>query len=271
MKLRISSHEITLDDEFAELVNDLDIKVTQRNKTFRVTAKTADGKEDLHRILFGDHRPLIVHYKNGDALDLRRENIEYITRKEQYKKNYIIQKRNDLIIPTDEMIYLTLLGFGMFYGRFPTATEGQRLFDARLYDYLIQKFGAWYDILEAASEYEEENPMTEKKMKTSVWLSEPLKKVKDNYKSFSGRLSDVAERYDALIKLTEVPETTEVEDLLLSEVFHGSYLTAEKLSGAALDVLECEQATEAERQALSEKVASWTAAELLAYAESKGM
>ncbi len=158
----------------------------------------------------------------------------------------------------------------MFYERFSTEIEGCRLFDNQFYEHMIYKYGSWYDVLEASNNYEEENLMT-KKTKTSVWLSEPLLQLKNESKSFSGRLSDVVERYKTMIELTTVPEVTENEDLILSEVLRDSYFTAEKLRGIPLGVLECEQATEAERQALSEKVATWTAAETLAYIESKGM
>lgn len=63
--------------------------------------------------------------------------------------------------------------------------------------------------------------------KKSIYLTKDLKKIYDECKSrkrnrtFSGRMADIAERYNALIGLAEIPEITEEEKMILGDVVIG--------------------------------------------------
>ena len=114
--------------------------------------------------------------------------------------------------------------------------------------------------------------MTSKK--TSIWMTDPLIKLKNNLpegRTFSGRISDIAERYTAIVGNTECPELSEEEVYILSEVFSGGFLTNTKIKYLHEEILDAASGTEEERRALSEKVKSWTATEKVLFLEKYGI
>lgn len=110
--------------------------------------------------------------------------------------------------------------------------------------------------------------------KTSIWMSDPLLKLKDNLpenRKFSGRISDIVERYSAIIANTEMPELAEAEIYTLSEVFSGGYITATKLKYLHEEIMETSSGSEEEKKALSDKVKGWTATEKVLFLEKYGI
>ena len=87
-------------------------------------------------------------------------------------------------------------------------------------------------------------------------------------RTFSGRLADIVERYDAIAANTEMPPLTKTEVLILSEVFGGSEISPTKIKYLHEDVLHCATGTEEERQLLAKKVETWTAAEKVMFPET---
>ncbi len=116
--------------------------------------------------------------------------------------------------------------------------------------------------------------MTKVNRKSSIWLSDPLLKLKENLpegKKFSGRLADITERYDAIIKNTELPTLEQVEIDILSEVLLGSYLTPTKLKYLHEEILDAGTGTDEEKKNLSEKVKNWSPAEIVKFLEECGV
>lgn len=108
--------------------------------------------------------------------------------------------------------------------------------------------------------------------KTSVNMSLPLTKLKEKTLEdnvpFSGRVSDIVERYEAVVANTVAPEVSDEEVSILSEVFMGSVLTATKLKYLHEEILECVSGTEESRQKLSERVQTWSPIEKVMFLET---
>lgn len=117
----------------------------------------------------------------------------------------------------------------------------------------------------------------------NVWLNPPLERLKEQIDKdnkgkkagrgggFSARLGDIVERYEAIIALTKTPELSEEETYILSEVVSGSVISTTLIRHMDAWVLDCASGTQAEREALAERVASWTAAERIAAIEAFGL
>ena len=118
-------------------------------------------------------------------------------------------------------------------------------------------------------------------MRKQIWLNPPLERLLSrlddasdpkNRRSgqFSRRLGDIVERYDILIKQTPLPELTDEEMFIMSEVICGSVINDLKIKYLADGILDCATGTPESRKALFAKVAEWTPAERLALIESMG-
>ena len=94
--------------------------------------------------------------------------------------------------------------------------------------------------------------------------------VKASGGSFSARLGEIVERYGILLRLETLPEFSESETEILSEVICGSTIDSRKIRGLHLDVLDAASGTQEERDALSAKVAEMTVGQRLKLIETLG-
>lgn len=88
--------------------------------------------------------------------------------------------------------------------------------------------------------------------------------------NFSARLDEIVERYQILLTLEEVPDFTEDEMEVLSEMVCGSYINCRKIRGLHLDALDVASGTPEIRQAVSSKIEKMTAGQRLALIEQLG-
>ena len=88
--------------------------------------------------------------------------------------------------------------------------------------------------------------------------------------NFSARLDEIVERYGILLSLEEVPEFTEDEIEVLSEMVCGSYINCRKIRGLHLDALDVASGTPEIRQVVSSKIEKMTAGQRLALIERLG-
>lgn len=94
--------------------------------------------------------------------------------------------------------------------------------------------------------------------------------VKETGASFSARLGEIVERYGILIDLEELPDFSEAEMEILSEVICGAGVDRRKVRGLHLDVLDAASGTQEERDALSRKVEEMTVGQRLKLIETLG-
>lgn len=94
--------------------------------------------------------------------------------------------------------------------------------------------------------------------------------VKETGASFSARLGEIVERYQTLLDLEKLPDFSEAETEILSEVICGAGIDRRKIRGLHLDVLDAATGTQAARNALSAKVAEMTVGQRLALIEKMG-
>lgn len=88
--------------------------------------------------------------------------------------------------------------------------------------------------------------------------------------NFSARLDEIVERYGILLSLEEVPDFTDEEVDILSEMVCGSCINCRKVRGLHLDALDVASGTEESRRAVSEKIEKMTAGQRLALIERLG-
>lgn len=91
--------------------------------------------------------------------------------------------------------------------------------------------------------------------------------VKEAGASFSARLGEIVERYQILLDLEELPEFSEDETEILSEVICGAAIDRRKIRGLHLDVLDAASSTQEERNALSTKIEHMTIGQRIAVIE----
>lgn len=109
-----------------------------------------------------------------------------------------------------------------------------------------------------------------KQIYMSSALTELETEVKESGGSFSARLGEIVERYGILLDLEELPEFSEDEMEILSEVICGAGVDRRKVRGLHLDVLDAASGTQEERDALSAKVAEMTVGQRLKLIETLG-
>ena len=94
--------------------------------------------------------------------------------------------------------------------------------------------------------------------------------MKAKGESFSARLGEIVERYGIILSLEEIPEFTEDEIEVLSEMVCGSYINCRKIRGLHLDALDVASGTPETRRSVSEKIEKMTAGQRLALIEKMG-
>ena len=94
--------------------------------------------------------------------------------------------------------------------------------------------------------------------------------VKETGASFSARLGEIVERYQILLYLEELPEFSEDEAAILSEVICGAAIDRRKVRGLHLDVLDAASGAQEVRDALSAKVTDMTAGQRIKLIETLG-
>nr|DAK50410.1 MAG TPA: Putative antitoxin [Caudoviricetes sp.] len=109
-----------------------------------------------------------------------------------------------------------------------------------------------------------------KQIYMSPALMELETEMKAKGESFSARLGEIVERYGIILSLEEIPEFTEDEIEVLSEMVCGSYINCRKVRGLHLDALDVASGTEESRRAVSEKIEKMTAGQRLALIEKMG-
>ncbi|CAW92205.1 hypothetical protein [Streptococcus equi] len=71
--------------------------------------------------------------------------------------------------------------------------------------------------------------------KKSIYINGALEKVYDECnngsrnRKFSGRVTDIVERYDILMALTEIPELTPEQKMILGEAILGGFMDRNKI------------------------------------------
>lgn len=109
-----------------------------------------------------------------------------------------------------------------------------------------------------------------KQIYMSPALMELETEMKAKGESFSARLGEIVERYDILIDLEDVPDFSEEETEILSEVVCGATIDRRKVRGLHLDVLDAASGTQEERDVLSRKVEEMTAGQRIKLIETLG-
>lgn len=94
--------------------------------------------------------------------------------------------------------------------------------------------------------------------------------VKERGGSFSARLGEIVERYGILLDLEELPDFSEEETEILSEVVCGATIDRRKVRGLHLDVLDAASGTEETRRAVSSKIEKMTAGQRITLIEKMG-
>ena len=95
-------------------------------------------------------------------------------------------------------------------------------------------------------------------------------KMKESGESFSARLGEIVERYQIMLDLETLPELSEAETAILSEVICGGVIDRRKIRGLHLDVLDAASGTQEDRDALSRKVEEMTAGQRIKLIEMLG-
>ena len=107
-----------------------------------------------------------------------------------------------------------------------------------------------------------------------VYMNTPLVRLeaetKEGGESFSARLGEIVERYQMILDLEALPEFSEDEMEILSEVMCGSAVDRRKVRGLHLDVLDAASGAQEARDALSAKVEEMTAGQRLVLIEMMG-
>ena len=112
--------------------------------------------------------------------------------------------------------------------------------------------------------------MAKKTISTGANIDRLDAEVKAAGGNFSARLDEIVERYSILLDLEELPEFSEEETAILSEVICGAGIDRRKIRGLHLDVLDAASGTQEERNALSAKLKAMTAGQRLKLVERLG-
>lgn len=112
--------------------------------------------------------------------------------------------------------------------------------------------------------------MARKTISTGANIDRLDAEVKAAGGNFSARLDEIVERYGIILSLEEIPDFTEDEIEVLSEMICGSYINCRKIRGLHLDALDVASGTPEIRQAVSSKIEKMTAGQRLALIERLG-
>ena len=105
----------------------------------------------------------------------------------------------------------------------------------------------------------------------NIYMNPPLDQLWEETQpgKFSQRIGDVVERYDVIMKLTGVPEFTEDEIMILSEVICGSVINQTMIRSMHWAVMDA-QGDENVKKALADKIEQLSPAERIKLIESLG-
>jgi hypothetical protein len=110
-----------------------------------------------------------------------------------------------------------------------------------------------------------------------IWMNPPLERLaeqatgKGRDGTFSHRLGNIVERYEVIMKLTIVPELTNIEKMILGEVVRGSIINPTTTRHMGESVMDCASGTNEERKALHDKIIKLSPSERIALIESSGL
>lgn len=108
-------------------------------------------------------------------------------------------------------------------------------------------------------------------MRKNIYMNPPLVQLLEETKpgKFSQRIGDVVERYDVVMKLTVIPEFTEDEILILSEVICGSVVNQTMIRSMHWAVMDA-QGDENVKKILTAKIEQLSPAQRIKLIESLG-
>lgn len=130
---------------------------------------------------------------------------------------------------------------------------------------------------QAAVDDIKQNFKGEKTVKKTIYMSEPLERLAEKTQAadrrnggFSRRLGEIVDRYDIIMSMTDLPEFTDAETEILSEIVCGSVIDARKIRGLHLDVIDVASETEAHKAKLRRKIESLSPAQRIKLIENLG-
>ena len=105
----------------------------------------------------------------------------------------------------------------------------------------------------------------------NIYMNPPLDQLWEETKpgKFSQRIGDVVERYNVIMKLTDLPEFTEDETMILSEVICGSAITLTMIKSMHWAVMDAQGDTDT-KKALADKIEQLSPAARIKLIESLG-
>lgn len=108
--------------------------------------------------------------------------------------------------------------------------------------------------------------------KTSIYLNPILTEAKDlateRGLSLSRLLGDVFERYQGMLRMVRVPDFTQAEKEILSEVIMGSYVGPDMLRAMPDSIFDAAMGSTAEKEALKAKLQALQPIERMAVVEA---
>lgn len=108
-------------------------------------------------------------------------------------------------------------------------------------------------------------------MRKNIYMNPPLDQLLEETKpgKFSQRIGDVVERYDVIMKLTDLPEFTDDETMILSEVICGSAITPTMVRSMHWAVMDAQGGEETKKN-LADKIELLSPAQRIKLIESLG-
>lgn len=108
-------------------------------------------------------------------------------------------------------------------------------------------------------------------MRKNIYMNPPLDQLLEETKpgKFSQRIGDVVERYNVIMKLTDLPELTEDETMIMSEVVCGSMVSPAMIRGMHLGIMDA-QGDKDVKKTLADKIEQLSPAARIKLIESLG-
>ena len=108
-------------------------------------------------------------------------------------------------------------------------------------------------------------------MRKNIYMNPPLDQLLEETKpgKFSQRIGDVVERYNVIMKLTDLPEFTDDETMILSEVICGSTITPTMIRLMHWSVMDTQGDIDV-KKSLADKIELLSPAQRIKLVESLG-
>lgn len=166
MEYKVKDKTLIIDEEFKDVLDKLKINIRLSGDGYyhAYTNEFPLGVKvntvvPLHRLMFGDQRPLRANYKNGNTLDLRRENISFVNQYDYVRDVlWARSERLDPLKPPDMMFKLAVLGAEEMTGRMPSKKDVRDLFGDKAIDQAIRNYvgrGEWGSLIAEAAYFAE--------------------------------------------------------------------------------------------------------------------